>query len=743
MPKKPDPAPTVTEGRSRRTPKPNPKYATDFVQNVRAVTPERSASGDKPDDEYKPQAKKRLLDESLSPNQSGSTVAKPKQTKSVTEADSKTPAKKIVARVEKKATPASKLQTLRQQAQKQGLGLAKKVPTPAKTTASPTGPNKTATKTPVSGVKRQDSKRNDNLDDFKIVDVSAIIGGDGKRKADAIEEETSRSKKAKKEEVIDLIDIEDEISQATPIKNQPKGTKTPAAKVGSTKSDNKLPATTQRVTRQSPQVAASQAKATGKSPSPALGKASPAAAPKQSPLAKQQVTTATKTPVATKTPIPTQSKPTTPLQTKQTGVIKTGPPPTKPGTRAVGAQQKSIIQTQTRTLKQLTADLQHTPSVSRSNSETDSDIELEGVSPLPGDKKSNLIDKKLLTQQQAKKIEEIKRSIGGTSIVKSPTGITTKIVSKFQQQQQGKVTQGGTGKPLGTQTVRAVVSPTNKTFGTQLVKSPVGNLKSPITTIKSPQPGKPGAILNKPITSTPIRTPIAAKTPVTQTGTKIIAREGNTPTAVSRIIGGKSPPNKPFAIQNVKTLITAKAAPIRPQAIQRPATSAASEPEKSLEKTTNLEKWFVLNFPSVSQQPPRAVLCLSLIKLGNNIKEMKLPSANWSYRITLQRINKENTDVKEVYTGDIEDSGIEEKDKGNYAPVNISFQCVANPEDPEAKPIKSVTFQNKSFAIYLNDRQCRLIGSPQYIYDLVEIQTLLEVVDLVDNQHSYVDYDIK
>lgn len=742
MPKKPDPAPTVTEGRSRRTPKPNPKYANDFVQSARAVTPEKGVrSSDVPDDEYKPQAKKRLLDESLtpkagSPGANTASAVKSKQP-AKSEPEAKTPARKVAGgKVEKKATPASKLQTLRQQAQKSGLGMAKKIATPAKSPVTPV--NKAgATKTPPA----KTQNRNDNLDQFKIVNVSDIIGGDAnKRKADSSEEEGARSKKKKTDDDVEVIDIEDEISRATPIKNQPKGAKGGAVtKPGApAKGDNKSPAVTQRVTRQSPQVSTTT---TGKAGSPSVGKASPAAntaAAKQSPLA-------AKTPVTKSGPV---TKQTPPAQTKQVATATkpgglTKPPLGRPSTAtaraAAGGQQqqqsKNVQQSTSRTLKQLTADLQHTPSVSRSNSETDSDIELDGP-PTPPLGKS-------VGQQQ----KQPQKGLGVQQNVKSPTGITTKVVSKISQQQQpiGKA---------GTQVVRSIVNPsadkTSSVLSQQTGARPsLAGLKSPGTPMINKQ------TISRPITSTPInaknqamKSPIAAKTPVAQLANKAVAKEANTPTAVSRIIGSKSPPNKPLAIQNIKTSATPgstmKPAIIRPQAIQRPATSSAvTEPEKALEKTTNLEKWFVLNFPSISQQPPRAVLCLSLIKLGNNIKEMKLPSPNWSYRVTLQRINKENTDVKEVYTGDIEDSGIEEKDKCNYAPVNISFQCVANPEDPEARPIKSVTFQNKSFAIFLNDKQCRLIGSPQYIYDLVEIQTLLEVVDLVDAKHSYVDYDIK
>lgn len=156
-----------------------------------------------------------------------------------------------------------------------------------------------------------------------------------------------------------------------------------------------------------------------------------------------------------------------------------------------------------------------------------------------------------------------------------------------------------------------------------------------------------------------------------------------------------------------------------------------------IKKLTTFEKWSILNFPQIQPQPARSVLCLSLTKLGNKIKHIKLPSNDWSYRVTLQKINKENSDKGEVYTGDIEDCGIQEGDKGNYAPVNITFERSNSNNKTPAN--RSIIFQNKSFSIHMDGQACKLVGAPQYIYDLIEIQTLLQIVDQVDQFHAYVE----
>lgn len=170
--------------------------------------------------------------------------------------------------------------------------------------------------------------------------------------------------------------------------------------------------------------------------------------------------------------------------------------------------------------------------------------------------------------------------------------------------------------------------------------------------------------------------------------------------------------------------------------LDKPKVKKPINPSK-IKKFTTFEKWSILNFPQIQPQPARSVLCLSLIKIGNKIKSIKLPSSEWSYRITLQKINKENSEKGEVYTGDIEDCGIQEGDKGNYAPVNITFE---RSDGTDKKPVnRSIVFQNKSFAILMEGKPCKLIGAPQYIYDLIEIQTLLHIVDKVESYHSYVD----
>lgn len=158
-----------------------------------------------------------------------------------------------------------------------------------------------------------------------------------------------------------------------------------------------------------------------------------------------------------------------------------------------------------------------------------------------------------------------------------------------------------------------------------------------------------------------------------------------------------------------------------------------------IKKVTSYENWFILNFPQIQPQPARSVLCLSLIKLGNQIKQIKLPSAEWSYRITLQKTNKENSDKGEVYVGDIEQYGVSEGEKANYAPVNITFQRSNVQDDEKSTPDRTVVFQNKSFSMFMNSKPCKLIGAPQYIYDLSEIQTLLHIIHQVDAPHSYVD----
>uniref|UniRef100_A0A336LMU2 CSON005643 protein n=1 Tax=Culicoides sonorensis TaxID=179676 RepID=A0A336LMU2_CULSO len=212
---------------------------------------------------------------------------------------------------------------------------------------------------------------------------------------------------------------------------------------------------------------------------------------------------------------------------------------------------------------------------------------------------------------------------------------------------------------------------------------------------------------------------------------RIIASKGKTPTLKNTVNLKSHESNEELGQVLAKRIL-------------RKVCKSSSDPENEIKhqtktkalKITTFEKWSILNYPQIQPQPARSVLCLTLIKLGNKIKLIKLPSLNWCYRITLQKLNKENTDKGEIYTGDVEDCGILEGEKANYAPVNITFErCSSN----NTTPNRSVVFQNKSFSIFMDSKPCKLVGAPQYIYDLIEIQTLLHIVDQVDPFHSYVD----
>lgn len=177
---------------------------------------------------------------------------------------------------------------------------------------------------------------------------------------------------------------------------------------------------------------------------------------------------------------------------------------------------------------------------------------------------------------------------------------------------------------------------------------------------------------------------------------------------------------------------------------------------RRLKRITCFEKWYVINIPP-DQSAPKSVLLFSMIKLGNNIKEINLPSPEWSYKLTLQLlpnkkasdppVNNNNTNkydgskgkmVKsnvEVYSGEVQDANIRAEDKHNYHPVIIAFSRMNSKNQLD----RVVVFKNRTFFTVINGKNVKLIGTPSHISSLEDIQILLEIVNELDLKHSCVE----
>lgn len=156
-------------------------------------------------------------------------------------------------------------------------------------------------------------------------------------------------------------------------------------------------------------------------------------------------------------------------------------------------------------------------------------------------------------------------------------------------------------------------------------------------------------------------------------------------------------------------------------------------------RITKFESWYVIDVKNMEPLPFRHTHSHSLINVGNNIKDLQLPSSKWDYKVTLQRRfqRKENNNEEEVYTGDVNDKSIE-ADKANYEPVSILFKRTHR-ESNKISIDRSLMLKQNMFTITMNGKQCKLLGAPDNINSLEDLETLLSIIDSCSLHHSCIE----
>ena len=129
-----------------------------------------------------------------------------------------------------------------------------------------------------------------------------------------------------------------------------------------------------------------------------------------------------------------------------------------------------------------------------------------------------------------------------------------------------------------------------------------------------------------------------------------------------------------------------------------------------------------------------------MIALGNRAAEIKLPSSAWSYKITLVKLKTPKRPGEETYTGELQDSEIDESEKHKYEPFNIMFRRQAANSIPNRMSYdRAVVFKSHMFFINVQGRCVRLVGAPQSIEQAEDVQTLLSIVDSVSLKSPFVE----
>lgn len=156
-------------------------------------------------------------------------------------------------------------------------------------------------------------------------------------------------------------------------------------------------------------------------------------------------------------------------------------------------------------------------------------------------------------------------------------------------------------------------------------------------------------------------------------------------------------------------------------------------------RITKFESWYVIDVKNQEPTPFRHTHSHSLIKIGNAIKDIQLPSTKWDHKVTLQRRlpRKENNNDEEVYTGEVYDKSVD-SDKANLEPSSILFKR-SHRENNKVSIDRSLMLKQTMYTITMNGKQCKLIGAPNDIKSTEDLEVLLNIIDSSSLTHSCVE----
>lgn len=163
---------------------------------------------------------------------------------------------------------------------------------------------------------------------------------------------------------------------------------------------------------------------------------------------------------------------------------------------------------------------------------------------------------------------------------------------------------------------------------------------------------------------------------------------------------------------------------------------------KLIKKITCFETWYVINIPESQEQIIKNCLDIPLITLSNSVKTIKLPSSSWSVKVTLYKLSAQMLNKSNIipYTGDISEQSITEDDRNKYQPSSVMFRRSTQQKSQTRMPYdRAVIFKMKTFYTNIDGKNVRLIGAPSKISSFEDIEVLLELVDELDLLHEFVE----
>lgn len=168
-----------------------------------------------------------------------------------------------------------------------------------------------------------------------------------------------------------------------------------------------------------------------------------------------------------------------------------------------------------------------------------------------------------------------------------------------------------------------------------------------------------------------------------------------------------------------------------------------------VKKVTIYDTWYVIRPPELPSKPrhqQRNCLHLPLVKLANTAAHMKLPSPQWSTKVTLYKVMPAvlQRHTLTIFTGDLKAHKIPEKDRPKYQPSCVIFRRSAESSQGERSKChvpydRIVIFKNKYFTINIDGKHVNLNGAPDAVATIQDINKLLDILDYITLSHSMIE----
>ncbi|KAH8344891.1 hypothetical protein KR067_010024 [Drosophila pandora] len=199
---------------------------------------------------------------------------------------------------------------------------------------------------------------------------------------------------------------------------------------------------------------------------------------------------------------------------------------------------------------------------------------------------------------------------------------------------------------------------------------------------------------------------------------------------------GGSETHKSITNSSSTSTSTSTSSSSHPKYFPPETTIFCEEDGRVVKKITCYETWHVISTakdsPAKSTRQQRTCLELALVKLANVASRIKVPSSKWTSKVTLYKVSPTlmQRQTMTIFTGDLKVYNIPEEDRHKYQPSCVLFRRSALDRTKCRVPYdRAIIFKNKCFYANIDGKHVNLLGAPESVNTLKDVEILLDIVD--------------